>query len=269
MPGIRPETSPVPSGLADIVLALRRGRTWLMPAWYDFVIEHRRTLLGPFWETVQAGVWVLGLWAIFALTLSKTDAHYLAYVAVGMVFWNLISSNISGGSRVFVSKANLIQNINIPLFTHVLRQITETLVEFLFQSPVIVMALVVDRVSVDLVTLLAIPGFLMIVLTAFWVVPLVGIIATRYRDASYAIGSMLRFMFFVSPVFWRPDGLGERAFLAHFNPVTHYLEIVRAPLLGSVPSVTSWYVVFGITAAGLAVTLFAFHQVRTRIVFWL
>ena len=240
-----------------------------MPAWYDFVIGHRRTLLGPFWETIQAGVWVVGLWVIFALTLSKTDEHYLVYVAAGIVFWNLISSNISGGSRVFVSKANLIQNINIPLFTHVLRQIAETLVEFLFQLPVIVMALALDRVSVGLETLLVIPGFLMIVLTALWVVPLVGIIATRYRDASYAIGSMLRFMFFVSPVFWKADGLGERKFLAHFNPVTHYLEIVRAPLLGLVPSQNSWNVVLVFTLAGLAITLYTFHRFRTRIVFWL
>jgi len=235
--------SGLPSGIADVVAAFRLPRLWLSLGWYDFIIMHRRTAIGPFWQTLQAGVWVGGLGLLFGVLLNRTSQNYIAYLAAGIVIWNFITGSLAGGTGVFVKNRKLILNINNPMFTHVLRDITLSTCRFGFQFLVFIVVLPFSSIEFGLVTLLAIPGLLALLLTAMWVVPLMGIIGARYRDTPYAIGSIMRFLFFTTPVFWVADGLGPRAYIATFNPFTHFLEIVRAPLLGTIPSFLSWSVV--------------------------
>jgi ABC-2 type transport system permease protein len=51
-------------------------------------------------------------------------------------------------------------------------------------------------------------------------------------------------------------------------PTYHYLEIVRAPLLGDPVQVRSWLVVGVITVVGWAVAILALKQYRSRVPYW-
>ena len=63
--------------------------------------------------------------------------------------------------------------------------------------------------------------------------------------------------------------LHDRAIVADINPMTHFIEILRGPLLGAPPSKLSWLVVACITILGWVVTLALFRRGRGRIVYWL
>ena len=79
----------------------------------------------------------------------------------------------------------------------------------------------------------------------------------------------MRISFFVTPILWMPEMLPNRAVFVDFNPFFHYLELVRAPLLGNVPQATSWFTVAGITVFGWLITLELFRRYRGRIAYWL
>jgi ABC-type polysaccharide/polyol phosphate export permease len=75
-------------------------------------------------------------------------------------------------------------------------------------------------------------------------------------------------MFLLTPILWKPDQISEIRWLVMFNPFFYFLELIRAPLLGTAPSPFIWVVAFSITLAmGLAaIPLFArFHD---RIAYW-
>ena len=50
----------------------------------------------------------------------------------------------------------------------------------------------------------------------------------------------MQIAFFLTPIIWKPEQLGAAARLLPFNPFFSLLEIVRAPLLGSVAPAGVW-----------------------------
>ena len=77
-------------------------------------------------------------------------------------------------------------------------------------------------------------------LNCVWVALCFGILATRYRDISPLLFSLVQLLFYMTPIIWndqtlRNQGAGGWAKVIEFNPLLHYLDIVRAPLLGRRP----------------------------------
>ena len=257
------------AGLLDVIESFRRAPLWFALGWHDFAGHYDRTRIGPFWTTLGVGVWVAGLGVIFGSLLQHGSGDFPAYLASGVVLWNFLSNTLSASANVFVRNSAMIFSINNPLYTYVLRQVVEHSSKSLFQVIVFVAVLPFSQVHYGRVMLMALPGMAIVLLTALWVVPLMGMLGARFRDLPFALNSIMRFLFFTTPVFWKPEGLGERAYLAEINPFTHFLEVVRAPLLGNWPSVTSWIVVLSISIPGLMLTVLLYNRFRREIVFWL
>lgn len=52
------------------------------------------------------------------------------------------------------------------------------------------------------------------------------------------------------------------------NPLLHYLDIVRAPLLGAHQELRHWAVVLVLTVVGWVFAAFAMRQYRARVPYW-
>ncbi|CAB4910579.1 unannotated protein [freshwater metagenome] len=121
----------------------------------------------------------------------------------------------------------------------------------------------------------AIPALVLILLNAVWVSILFGIIATRYRDIAPILGSFVTLMFFMTPIVWTTSGLvqmggeaAKRAKLVEINPLFHYLDIIRAPLIGEDQQAYHWYIVLGFTVVGWALAIVALKKYRARVPYW-
>ena len=79
----------------------------------------------------------------------------------------------------------------------------------------------------------------------------------------------MRLMFFVTPILWMPGQNGILAGAARINPMTHYLAIIRDPLLYNQWPETSWWVVLAVNAAGVAAGMIAYASTRRKIAFWI
>jgi len=117
--------------------------------------------------------------------------------------------------------------------------------------------------------LLAVAGLALLLVNAGWIMLLLGMICTRFRDVPPIIGSLIQLLFFVTPVMWKPELLGDRRYLMVLNPFYHLLEVIRAPLLGHVPGWESWVAGLLFAAAGWAFTFVCFARFRKRIAYWL
>jgi len=110
---------------------------------------------------------------------------------------------------------------------------------------------------------------------ALWVVDalamclLLGAFCARFRDIGPIVGSIMQIAFFMSPIIWKPEMIGEYVWTLPFNPFFDMIEIVRAPLLGSMPTGAVWLAALGYSAVLLAVTWAFFVRMRERIAFWI
>ena len=262
-------TSPLAAGITDIVQSFRRTTLWVTPGWYDFILFYRRTLIGPFWETIIMAVWVGGIGIVFGRLLGSADKAYFAYVGVGVVLWFYMTSILSLSTSLFTSRDILLLSVNNPIYTYPLRHIVVSVARLLMHAPVMVGVLAFSAPAVDSNLPMAALGFAAILLASLWVAPLVGFLGARYHDLKYVLSAGMRFLFFITPVFWRADGLGERSLLARTNPFAHFLDVVRAPLLGEPLWEASWTVVLVTNLVGLTLTLLIHAGCHRRVVFWL
>jgi lipopolysaccharide transport system permease protein len=113
------------------------------------------------------------------------------------------------------------------------------------------------------------PGIVLVVINCGWMCMLCAILCLRYRDFSQIIASVLQVMVFVTPVFWQVDQLkGNRAIIAHANPIYHLVDIVRQPLLGVMPSATNYLVCVALALAGWLAAFHLFAAKRHRLAYW-
>ena len=100
-----------------------------------------------------------------------------------------------------------------------------------------------------------------------WLGPLVA----RYRDVGQIVTSVIRVLFFFTPIFWVTTDLSnaQLAILAGWNPVAYLLEFFRAPLLGQWPSTTAIVGSIIITFLSALLGLWKFSRNRNRLAYWL
>ncbi|WP_418582115.1 ABC transporter permease [Parasutterella excrementihominis] len=118
---------------------------------------------------------------------------------------------------------------------------------------------------------LCLPGFFLLVVNLLWMSLLLGIICTRFRDLGQIVNSVLQIFFYITPIIWLPSLLPERTSLMILEPnlFYHLLQIVRAPLMGELPSYLSWIISVISAIIGWILTLALFNRYRSRIAYWL
>ena len=68
---------------------------------------------------------------------------------------------------------------------------------------------------------------------------------------------------------WKPELLSEHSNLVALNPFFHLIEVVRAPLLGEMPSLVNYTAVGLITLANGVLAAVFFARFRARISYWI
>jgi len=256
---------------ADVLAAIKRIDLAGTLGWQDVKQRYRRSKLGPFWLTISMGVLIGALGLVFGAIFNAPMREFLPFLAIGIILWTYISTTINEGCVSFISSEGIIKQLPLPLFLHVMRVIWRNFVILGHNIVILPLLLLIFLRPPELVALLAIPGLLISSLTLAWVALLAGIFCTRYRDLTQIVASVLQVAFYVTPIIWMPSLLaGRRAFLfLDLNPFYHLIEVVRAPLLGSFPSLTNWLVSIAMAAGGWLFTLWVYGKYRHRISYWL
>ena len=165
----------------------------------------------------------------------------------------------------------MIKQLPIPLFVHILRVLWRNLLILAHNILILPLVLLVVGKGIGLEALLAILGLLLVALCLSWLAFLFAMLCARYRDLAQIVASVLQVAFYVTPIIWMPSVLLDRmgATFLKFNPFYHLLDVIRAPLLGVVPSLTSWLVVLVVAIVGWGFTLLVFSRLRHRVAYWL
>ncbi len=256
------------STIADFTGGLRLWPLWQHFAWEGIRERYRRSAIGMLWITMTAIIFVAAVGTLFGEVLGLRRGVYVPWLATGYVTWGLITNLITQGCRVFSQKSSFILSSTLPLSTYVFETIWRCLIAFAFGTIAILLVLVYYRINVTLSLPISILGIALIAINGIWVGLIMGIICLRFPDVLEIIQSFLRIAFFLTPIIWQPDMLSERAYFADFNPFTHFIALVRDPLLGEMPDLTNFVVCFVMTIALGMFALSFFGRYRRYIPIW-
>jgi homopolymeric O-antigen transport system permease protein len=117
---------------------------------------------------------------------------------------------------------------------------------------------------------LIVPGLALLMINGVWSSLILGMSCLRFRDIQQLTMSLVQVTMFVTPIFWPINQLQgtTRMIFVHLNPIYHFVQIVRAPLLGVAPDLENYVVVLLVTVLGWAFTIIMFNRFRKRIAYW-
>lgn len=254
----------------EFLATLMQPQLWALLAWHDIKQRYRRSVLGPFWLTISTAV-LIGTLGLLWSTLFKVNLHeYLPYFAAGNVIWGFIALQLNEATTGFTQFEHLIKQRRLPFPSYLLRLLTRNFIIFLhnFIIVVIVVSFIGDGWS--FVSLIAIPGMFLLALITYFVSLACAVLCTRYRDMVPVVQNLVTVGYFLSPIMWQVKTLPEEhRWVASWNPVSHILDVARAPLLGNVPTLTNWTVsLVALLLAGTCAWLLL-ARARNRIAYWI
>lgn len=253
---------------ADIGEALRHPETWMALAWQDLRQRYRRSLLGPFWITLTMLVTIVSMGTLYGILFQQDLHDFMPYLALGIISWGLIASLVVDGCNVFTQSDRLIRSVRLPMTVYVAKSVYGNLLTFLHNILAFVPVLLYFSILPQWRWLAAIPGVLMILLAAVPVDFILGILCARFRDLQPIVNSIMQLMFFLTPIFWKPESLGARAHYVHFNPLYLFVDVVRGPIYGYLPDAKTYLGAGVVIVLLYAVALPLFARYRARIAFW-
>jgi homopolymeric O-antigen transport system permease protein len=255
----------------DISAGLIGYRLAALLAWNDIKQRYRRSTIGPLWLTISMGVNIATIGLVFGSVFRTSIANFLPFVCLGLIFWGLILSMITEGSLSFIAADHIIKQTPLPLFTHVVRVYLRSTLILLHNLIIFPLLLLLLGKPLPVTALLSIPGFVLVSLNLIWMALFLAVLCTRYRDLPQIVASVVQIAFFVTPIIWMPGLVPHRQslFLLDLNPMYHLLQIVRAPLLGEIPSIGSWSTSLLLAVVGWSVTIALFGRFQRRVAYWL
>lgn len=256
------------SARTDLIAAIFNFHVWSVFGLHDIKQRYRRSVLGPFWFTLSTFIMVAILGLLYSELLRQSIKDYLPYLGVGLVLWQYISTCVIEGSSGLIVSSYLIKQIKMPITTHLLRICWRNLLILFHSLPIVVLMMILLGKPPGYEIFLIIPGLFIIFLNTIWIIIVTSIVCARYRDVSPIIANVVQVAFFVTPIMWSSDLLLERAWIAHYNPIFHLIEIVRAPILGQIPSQVSWFYTIFMLLIGFYVAQIIVTKYRDKISYW-
>jgi ABC-type polysaccharide/polyol phosphate export permease len=253
----------------DLVDGMSKSWIWSALALQDIKLRYRGSVLGPFWLTVSTIVMAAAMGLIYS-KLFGVDIHaYLPYLVIGLVIWQFISGIVTEGGETFLRAQNVIQQIPMPFSLHAYRTVCRNLLVLAHSFVVIPIGLLAFHITVDWHVVETAAGLALLAINGVWISILLGMLSARFRDIPPIVANFMQVGFFVTPVFWPIDSLGDWKRIVALNPLFAGIDVVRSPLLGAAVNESSWIVLICATVLGCSITFALFARFRTRIAYWI
>lgn len=256
-------------GAGDLLAALAAPQLWWFLGWQDIRQRYRRSVLGPLWLTLSTGIQIGTLGFLWAEIFGQKVHDFLPFFAVGLVCWTMLSGVVVEACTGFTQFEAIIRQIRLPMSSFLLRVMCRHFIIFLHNLLIIVAVFLVLRRPLHPEALLFLPGMVLLCLFSFLAAGPIAVFCTRFRDMPQIVSNLVNILYYLTPIMWVPATLHSMSWVYQYNPLHHALEVVRGPLMGSLPTAVDYAWVVGAIALLAAAYLSLLGRYRHRIAYWI
>jgi lipopolysaccharide transport system permease protein len=254
----------------DLSRCFKNWHVWALLGVSDVRLRYKRSRFGQFWITLSMAFFVAGIGAVYGGLFHQNVHSYIPYLAVNMTIWTLIQTSISESCQAFIEAAPYLRQEALPKSTFIMRVMVRNLMAFGHNVVIIPLVFVLFAYPPSFMALLAIPGLVLDLAGIFLASMILALLCTRFRDMPQIITNLLQLAFFVTPIMWHVEQLGDKAFYVEvLNPFAAFLRVVSEPLLGNAPAPQTYLTVLISLGVLTLVAWPVFAKFRARIVYWL
>lgn len=254
--------------LQDLKMGLSQYRIWTRLGWTDVKQRYRRSVIGPWWISLSMLIFIVMMGIVFSRLFHQRLDEYIPFFTAGFLFWSFISNSVVESADLFKSNEGFIKQTNLPYSLYVFKHVVRQIICLLHNMVIYFFVCVFFKIYPGFIGFLVLPGFLLLAINIYWICFFISLICARFRDMVPIITSCVQIAFFITPISWMPRLLDQNPAILKWNPLVYLLDIVRSPLLGTLPSQLSWSIDLGMAIGGCMLSFIIFSKTRSRIVFW-
>lgn len=203
---------------------------------YELKSQHGGTFFGFLWNFLNPALQILVYWFVFAVGLRRGDdidgVPYIVWLVVGIICWYYMNQAMMGADMSIINFSDVLKRMSFPIAIVPTKTVAANLITHLC-SMVIVFAVVLISGTPISSSVWLLPYY--IIAATIFVLGyslIASAINVLFRDFHNIMNTVLRFLFFVSPVMWQPD---ESNSLLHIlmmiNPFAYILNGYRDTIL--------------------------------------
>ena len=188
----------------------------------ELKVKYTASVLGALWSVLNPIVF-LAVFTFVVKILGNETPHYAVFLLSGLLAWNLFSVALGNGTRSVIDNGNLVKKVSFPREVLPLAVVGVALFDFVLQSSVLLIFMLLSGYGFHLDALILYPLSLvtLVALTTalvFWV----SAVNVRYRDVQHLIGLALLVWFWMTPIVY-PGGLVQDKLTAPDAPFSPHL----------------------------------------------
>lgn len=236
----------------------------------QFHVRYKRVSFGVLWAVAVPAVQAAALAVVFSrFVRTKPGFSYPAYVVVAVLAWGYVAATLTTASVSIVEGATMTDKIWFPRSLLVLSEGMANLPGLLISNVLFLALLPVLGVSYGLHTLFLIPAILLLVAFVTSLSMVLSALHVYFRDVRYLIQASLLVLFYLTPIAYPQNKLGNLGHWMDLNPFTglmnlFHLAAVGHPWLWS-DDVTRSIIVTIVVTAVLAVVALETHRRHDRL----
>jgi ABC-type polysaccharide/polyol phosphate export permease len=258
--------------LDEILLSTKNFVYLIKLNFLELKIRYRRSFLGPIWITLSTLILVLSISFIFSSFFGVQAANFTLYFGLGFIIWTFAHQSIIESCSIFISKESAIKNSKHSLINLLMSLLIRNFIIFLHNLSLLPFFLVISDLNINLFNLvLFIFGLFVLILFLFPIMIFCSIIATRFRDFTQLLISIMQIVYFISPIMWMPNLIGgkRKILLIDFNPVYHFLEITRGIIYHGNFNSSSLLICVLICLITWFLSFVLYKKFENKIIFWI
>jgi lipopolysaccharide transport system permease protein len=217
----------------------------------DLRVRYKSSVLGYLWTQIAPLLSMLVFWFVFGSFFPTDIAMYPVYLIVALLPWNFCAEAVGGGARSVIDNAALIKKVFFPREVLPLVSVLSSLLNYVLSLPMLLVVMAAAQLlypplreagrGLNFSWTFAYLPVLLVIQTVFLagVVLFVSALAVFFRDTVHLIGIVVQFWFFLTPVVYVLDTLGElpARILRWLNPMASMVEFYREILYGGAAAV--------------------------------
>lgn len=254
----------------DVIEGWRFRHGWKVLAAQSIQTSYKRTVLGPFWISIQQIIFILGMGFVYSQLFDVSTSELIPIIAFGVSIWSFISHLIMNGANVYILSASEIKSSDLPLTFYIFRSLCFNFYTYLHSSLSLICIPILFDDSPSLISVITTPILISVLLVnglffSMWLAP----ICTRYRDVATSIQVFVLLLFLCSPIHWESEQLIEYKWIADLNPIAWFVESFRNPLLGKDLKTDYIILIILLTIANSLIGTYAYGRFKSRIKYWI
>jgi ABC-2 type transport system permease protein len=166
----------------------------------ELKVKYAASVLGAVWSILNPLVY-LAVFSFVARVLGAGIPDYPVYLLSGLLAWNLFSASLTGGASSVLDNANLVKKVAFPREILPLSIIGVALVDFVLQSLVLLVFILVSGYGLHWPELALWPlAFVTLVAVAVALALWLAAVNVRYRDVGHLLNIGLVVWFWATPI---------------------------------------------------------------------